>query len=207
MRIDEDSPCLFRVIQVIGVYQLGVPPCQGVGFDHGLLCRVKNMARGTQYTKTEADGQGFGRNWCPRAMVFTRHGRPRSNPIIARSLIDFFSCFIHIIMNFSALKCSILARFMVAREIALLLWTGCQVTQKNNCHENLYTRFTEWNGIRLNKILVAMENFEKCTVAMLGGPCSQHVTGNASRLYQFQSAIMTHQLPVPHTHWFAVSVW
>ena len=37
-----------------------------------------------------------------------------------------------------------------------------------------------------------MENFEKCTVAMLGGPCSQHVTGNTSRLNQPQSAIMPH---------------
>ena len=27
-----------------------------------------------------------------------------------------------------------------------------------------------------------MENFEKCTVAMLGGPCSQHVTGIISYL-------------------------
>ena len=36
-----------------------------------------------------------------------------------------------------------------------------------------------------------MENFEKCTVAMLGGPCSQHVTGNTSRQNQPQSAIMT----------------
>ena len=35
-----------------------------------------------------------------------------------------------------------------------------------------------------------MENFEKCTVAMLGGPCSQHVTGNTSRQNQSQSAIM-----------------
>ena len=35
-----------------------------------------------------------------------------------------------------------------------------------------------------------MENFEKCTVAMLGGPCSQHVTGNTSRLNQPQSAII-----------------
>ena len=35
-----------------------------------------------------------------------------------------------------------------------------------------------------------MENFEKCTVAMLGGPCSQHVTGNTSRLNQPQNAIM-----------------
>ena len=35
-----------------------------------------------------------------------------------------------------------------------------------------------------------MENFEKCTVAMLGGQCSQHVTGNTSRLNQPQSAII-----------------
>ena len=32
--------------------------------------------------------------------------------------------------------------------------------------------------------------FEKCTVAMLGGPCSQHVKGNTSRLNQPQSAII-----------------
>ena len=37
-----------------------------------------------------------------------------------------------------------------------------------------------------------MENFEKCTVAMLGGPCSQHVTGNTSRQNQPQSAIIYH---------------
>ena len=35
-----------------------------------------------------------------------------------------------------------------------------------------------------------MENFEKCTVAMLGGPCMQHVTGNTSWLNQPQNAIM-----------------
>ena len=35
-----------------------------------------------------------------------------------------------------------------------------------------------------------MENFEKCTVAMLGGPCSQHVMGNTSWLNQPQSAII-----------------
>ena len=35
-----------------------------------------------------------------------------------------------------------------------------------------------------------MENFEKCTIAMIGGPCSQHVTGNTSRQNQPQSAIM-----------------
>ena len=34
-----------------------------------------------------------------------------------------------------------------------------------------------------------METFEKCPVTMLGGPFSQHVTGNTSRLNQSQSAI------------------
>ena len=41
-----------------------------------------------------------------------------------------------------------------------------------------------------------MENFEKCTVAMLGGPCSQHVTGNTSQQNQPQSAIMAFQSPI-----------
>ena len=35
-----------------------------------------------------------------------------------------------------------------------------------------------------------MKNFEKCNVAILGGPCSQHVMGNTSRQIQPQSAIM-----------------
>ena len=43
-----------------------------------------------------------------------------------------------------------------------------------------------------------MENFEKCTVAMLGGPCSQHVTGNTSWQNQPQSAIMNYKLWVRH---------
>ena len=38
-----------------------------------------------------------------------------------------------------------------------------------------------------------MENFEKCTVAMLGGPCSQHVMGNTSRQNQPQSAIIVNK--------------
>ena len=49
----------------------------------------------------------FCRYWGPWAMFFTRNGRPWSNPIISRSLIDFFPCFIHINMNFSALKWAI----------------------------------------------------------------------------------------------------
>ena len=39
-----------------------------------------------------------------------------------------------------------------------------------------------------------MENFEKCTVAMLGGPCSQHVTGKTSRQNQPQSVIIEGRL-------------
>ena len=49
-----------------------------------------------------------------------------------------------------------------------------------------------------------MENFEKCTVAMLGGPCSQHVTGNTSWLNQPQSAIILYkiqQLCNSHFQW------
>ena len=41
-----------------------------------------------------------------------------------------------------------------------------------------------------------MDNFEKCTVAMLGEPCSQHVTGNTSRQNQPQSAIIKGLRPV-----------
>ena len=52
----------------------------------------------------EKHGLGFCRYWGQRAMFFTRHERPWSNPIIARSLIEFFSCFIDIKVNFSALK-------------------------------------------------------------------------------------------------------
>ena len=37
-------------------------PCV-VGFDHGFPCHVKNMARGTQKTKTEAICRGFCRYW------------------------------------------------------------------------------------------------------------------------------------------------
>ena len=45
-----------------------------------------------------------------------------------------------------------------------------------------------------------MENFEKCTVAMLGGPCSQHVTGNTSRLNHPQSATMRDNILYWHRH-------
>ena len=75
-------------------------------------------------------------------------------------------------------------------KLPLLLWTGCQGTQMNNCHGNLNTGFTGLNGILLNKMSFALEIFEKCTVGMLGGPCSQHVTGNTSWLNQPQSAII-----------------
>ena len=62
-----------------------------VGFDHGLPCRVKNMALGPQLRQKPRPSASVFVYWVPRAMFFTRHGRPWSNPIIARSLIDFFS--------------------------------------------------------------------------------------------------------------------
>ena len=57
-------------------------------------------------------------------------------------------------------------------------------------HEKLNTCFTGLNGIHLYEILFAMKNFERCTVAMLGGSYSQHVTDNRSRLNQPQSVII-----------------
>ena len=38
--------------------------------------------------KSEAEGRDFSRYWSPRAMFFTRNGRPWSHLIIARALID-----------------------------------------------------------------------------------------------------------------------
>ena len=61
-----------------------------VGFDHGIPCRVKKHGPRDSVDKAATEGRGFCRNWGPRAMFFTRHGRPWSNPILARSLIDFF---------------------------------------------------------------------------------------------------------------------
>ena len=46
-------------------------------------------------------------------------------------------------------------------------------------------RCCSWfNCISSNKILVAKEIFEKCTVAMRCGPCLQHITGDTPRLNQ-----------------------
>ena len=38
-----------------------------------------------------------------------------------------------------------------------------------------------------------MENVDQCTIAMLEGPSSQHVTGNTSWLKQPQSATSSYQ--------------
>ena len=46
-----------------------------------------------------------------------------------------------------------------------------------------------------------MKKNEKCTVAMLGGPCSQHVTVNTSQLNQPQSAIMYNKIYVTGTYY------
>ena len=42
----------------LGLGEAQYEVCHIVGFDHGLPCRVKNMAQGTQQTKTEAEGTG-----------------------------------------------------------------------------------------------------------------------------------------------------
>ena len=121
---------------------------------HGLYCRIWSWSPVPCEKHGPRDSVDKNRGpasvfvyWVPRAMFFTRHGRPWSNPIIARSLIDFFLGFIHINMHFSTLNKQFLAQVMVAREIALLLWTGCQGTQMNTCLENLNTCFTGLNVI------------------------------------------------------------
>ena len=102
------------------------------------------------------------------------------------TLTDLFPLFVRTNMNFSALKWST-SRLLVKLH---LLWTSCQGAQMNVRLENLNTYFTWLNRIKLNKILVAVENFKKCTVALPGGTCSQLVASNTSRLNQPQSDII-----------------
>ena len=52
-----------------------------IGFDHGLPCRVKNMALGPQLRQKPRPSASVFVYWVPRAMIFTWHGRPWSNPI------------------------------------------------------------------------------------------------------------------------------
>ena len=104
-----------------------------VGFDHGLPWRVKTWPSGLSYDKnlglrprflfTESLGPCFYTAW--ETMTKSYYS----------TLTDWlFSFCSH---NFSALKWAIVAHIVVAMGIALLLWTGCQGTQMNNCHENL----------------------------------------------------------------------
>ena len=51
-----------------------------IGFDHGLPCRVKNMALGPQLRQNPRPSATVFVYWVPRAMFFTRHGTPWSNP-------------------------------------------------------------------------------------------------------------------------------
>ena len=55
-----------------------------IGFDHGLPCCVKNMALGPQLRQKPRPSASVFVYWVPRAMFFTRHGRPWSNPTIHR---------------------------------------------------------------------------------------------------------------------------
>ena len=51
-----------------------------IGFDHGLPCRVKNMALGPQLRQKPRPSASVFVYWVPRAMFLSRHGRPWSNP-------------------------------------------------------------------------------------------------------------------------------
>ena len=51
----------------------------------------KSWPEGLSRQKPRPKAEVFGRNWGPRAMFFTRHVRPWSNPIIARLLIERIS--------------------------------------------------------------------------------------------------------------------
>ena len=51
-----------------------------IGFDHGLPCRLENMALGPQLGQKPRPSASVFVYWVPRAMFFTRHGRPWSNP-------------------------------------------------------------------------------------------------------------------------------
>ena len=53
-----------------------------IRFDHGLPCRVKNMALGLQLRQKHRPSVSVFVYWVPRAIFFTRHGRPWSNPTI-----------------------------------------------------------------------------------------------------------------------------
>ena len=57
-----------------------ISECAIIGFDHGLPCRVKNMALGPQLRQKPRPSASVFVYWVPRAMFFTRHGRPWSNP-------------------------------------------------------------------------------------------------------------------------------
>ena len=51
-----------------------------IGFHHGLPCRVKNMALGPKLRQKPRPSASVFVYWVPRAMFFTRHGRPWSKP-------------------------------------------------------------------------------------------------------------------------------
>ena len=53
-----------------------------IGFDHGLPCRVKNMALGPQLRQKPRPSASVFVYWVPRAMFFTWHERPWSNPTV-----------------------------------------------------------------------------------------------------------------------------
>ena len=88
-------------------------PCAIIGFDHGLPCRVKNMAIGPQCEK-HGPRDSVDKNWGrrprflsllrPEGHVFHTAWETMIKSYYSTLTDWFFSCFIHINVNFSALK-------------------------------------------------------------------------------------------------------
>ena len=94
----------------------------------------------------------------------------------------FFSCCIHISMNFSGLKCAILVPLhgCQGNRTVAMEWLLRDTNEQLSCKPEYLLYRIKWYWVK--NILVAVENFEKCTVAMLGGPChAKHVTAKSTQ--------------------------
>ena len=73
---------------------------------------------------------------------------------------------------------SCVAHFMTAKETTLLLWTGCEGTHMNDCHDNMNAICIWLNDIEWNEKEIALK--KKCNVATKVGMCLQHVTAKSA---------------------------
>ena len=82
----------------------------------------------------------------------------------------------------------VLAHFLVAREIALLLWTRCQGPQMNNCHENLHTCFKSAiiRGSNMIVCVLLVSNSRGCCLA----PRRDNTRGSLTPTIHTQSCLI-----------------